>query len=298
MQNTFIKLLFLCQKREEKDAQMRLSGCHQMGQAGRLSKIQMQELRQPFLPSDGRPLRVIRVVEIGQQTHGQISALSGYSTRQLSRWFDEYLDACPVWRVKPEEHAKPRHRDREHHLRRRCQHHQGGAQGLSRCHMAALPGSHPALMPHMAYKTSKKRGGEIRSGASSRSPARHIHATACSVVSRCSANDTADMSATLTARPLANRPMPGGSRTRWSGKHTCISEEPCPTCFGSSTTHASQRPLTRPTSGTSRRTYCSIGGCQRRTTATMSNGTSTSGKGTTKPNGTHHVNRMDDAWVF
>ena len=37
---------------------------------------------------------------LGKQTLEQISALSGYSTRQLSRWFDEYLDSCPVWRIK------------------------------------------------------------------------------------------------------------------------------------------------------------------------------------------------------
>ena len=37
---------------------------------------------------------------LGKQTLEQISALSGYSTRQLSRWFDEYLDSCPAWRIK------------------------------------------------------------------------------------------------------------------------------------------------------------------------------------------------------
>lgn len=37
---------------------------------------------------------------LGKQTLEQVSALSGYSTRQLSRWFDEYLDSCPVWSVK------------------------------------------------------------------------------------------------------------------------------------------------------------------------------------------------------
>lgn len=37
---------------------------------------------------------------LGKQTLEQISALGGYSTRQLSRWFDEYLDSCPVWRIK------------------------------------------------------------------------------------------------------------------------------------------------------------------------------------------------------
>lgn len=37
---------------------------------------------------------------LGKQTLEQISTLSGYSTRQLSRWFDEYLDSCPVWRIK------------------------------------------------------------------------------------------------------------------------------------------------------------------------------------------------------
>lgn len=37
---------------------------------------------------------------LGKQTLEQLSALSGYSTRQLSRWFDEYLDNCPVWGIK------------------------------------------------------------------------------------------------------------------------------------------------------------------------------------------------------
>ena len=37
---------------------------------------------------------------LGKQTLEQISALGGYSTRQLCRWFDEYLDSCPVWRIK------------------------------------------------------------------------------------------------------------------------------------------------------------------------------------------------------
>lgn len=37
---------------------------------------------------------------LGKQTIEQISALSGYSTRQLSRWFDEYLEECPAWEVK------------------------------------------------------------------------------------------------------------------------------------------------------------------------------------------------------
>ena len=37
---------------------------------------------------------------LGKQTLEQISTLSGYSTRQLSRWFDEYLDSCPVWTVR------------------------------------------------------------------------------------------------------------------------------------------------------------------------------------------------------
>lgn len=32
-----------------------------------------------------------------KQTIGEISELSGYSTRQLSRWFDEYLDQYPEW---------------------------------------------------------------------------------------------------------------------------------------------------------------------------------------------------------
>ena len=37
---------------------------------------------------------------LGKQTLEQISTLSGYSTRQLSRWFDEYLNECPVWMVR------------------------------------------------------------------------------------------------------------------------------------------------------------------------------------------------------
>ena len=37
---------------------------------------------------------------LGKQTLEQISTLSGYSTRQLSRWFDEYLDSCPIWRIR------------------------------------------------------------------------------------------------------------------------------------------------------------------------------------------------------
>ncbi|MBO5829152.1 MAG: IS1 family transposase, partial [Paludibacteraceae bacterium] len=36
----------------------------------------------------------------GKQTLKQISELSGYSTRQLSRWFDEYLDDYPTWKIK------------------------------------------------------------------------------------------------------------------------------------------------------------------------------------------------------
>ncbi len=37
---------------------------------------------------------------VGKQTIQQISALSGYSPRQLSRWFDEYLSDCPTWKIK------------------------------------------------------------------------------------------------------------------------------------------------------------------------------------------------------
>ena len=34
---------------------------------------------------------------MGKQTLEQIADLSGYSTRQLSRWFDEYLEDYPTW---------------------------------------------------------------------------------------------------------------------------------------------------------------------------------------------------------
>lgn len=37
---------------------------------------------------------------MGKQTLQQISELSGYSTRQLSRWFDAYLDDHPTWKIK------------------------------------------------------------------------------------------------------------------------------------------------------------------------------------------------------
>ena len=65
----------------------------------------MQELRQPFhIQAEGdrqeQPLRGFEWWILGKQTLEQISALGGYSTRQLSRWFDEYLDSCPVWRIK------------------------------------------------------------------------------------------------------------------------------------------------------------------------------------------------------
>ena len=36
---------------------------------------------------------------VGKQTIQQISSLSGYSPRQLSRWFDEYLDDYPTWKI-------------------------------------------------------------------------------------------------------------------------------------------------------------------------------------------------------
>jgi transposase-like protein len=36
---------------------------------------------------------------LGKQTISQISELSGYSTRQLSRWFDEYLEEYPTWKT-------------------------------------------------------------------------------------------------------------------------------------------------------------------------------------------------------
>ena len=37
---------------------------------------------------------------LGKQTIEQISELSGYSTRQLSRWFDEYLEKYPTWTIR------------------------------------------------------------------------------------------------------------------------------------------------------------------------------------------------------
>lgn len=37
---------------------------------------------------------------VGKQTLEQIPTLGGYSTRQLSRWFDEHLDSYPVWEVR------------------------------------------------------------------------------------------------------------------------------------------------------------------------------------------------------
>jgi transposase-like protein len=36
---------------------------------------------------------------MGKQTLEQIADLSGYSTRQLSRWFDEYLEDYPTWHI-------------------------------------------------------------------------------------------------------------------------------------------------------------------------------------------------------
>mgnify|MGYP003441209313 FL=1 len=36
---------------------------------------------------------------VGKQSIQQISELSGYSTRQLSRWFNEYLDDYPTWKI-------------------------------------------------------------------------------------------------------------------------------------------------------------------------------------------------------
>ena len=40
---------------------------------------------------------------LGKQTLEQISDLSGYSTRQLSRWFDEYLERYPTWKIRSSE---------------------------------------------------------------------------------------------------------------------------------------------------------------------------------------------------
>ena len=39
---------------------------------------------------------------IGKQSLSQIAYLSGYSTRQLSRWFDEYLEDYPTWTIRGE----------------------------------------------------------------------------------------------------------------------------------------------------------------------------------------------------
>ena len=36
----------------------------------------------------------------GRMTIEDISASSGYSGRQLHRWFDEYLDGYPTWTIK------------------------------------------------------------------------------------------------------------------------------------------------------------------------------------------------------
>ena len=33
-------------------------------------------------------------------TIGEISKASGYSSRQLHRWFDEYLDEYPTWTIR------------------------------------------------------------------------------------------------------------------------------------------------------------------------------------------------------
>ncbi len=40
---------------------------------------------------------------LGKQTIDQISDLSGYSARQLKRWFYEYLDDAPTWTIKKRE---------------------------------------------------------------------------------------------------------------------------------------------------------------------------------------------------
>lgn len=37
---------------------------------------------------------------LGKLSQEQISGLSGYSSRQLRRWFDEYLDDAPTWTVR------------------------------------------------------------------------------------------------------------------------------------------------------------------------------------------------------
>ena len=36
---------------------------------------------------------------LGKQTIGDIASVSGYSERQLRRWFEEYLDDVPEWRI-------------------------------------------------------------------------------------------------------------------------------------------------------------------------------------------------------
>ena len=36
----------------------------------------------------------------GRMTIEEISGKSGYSSRQLHRWFDEYLDEYPTWPIK------------------------------------------------------------------------------------------------------------------------------------------------------------------------------------------------------
>ena len=40
---------------------------------------------------------------MGKQTLQQIADLSGYSSRQLSRWFDEYLEDYPTWHIRGNE---------------------------------------------------------------------------------------------------------------------------------------------------------------------------------------------------
>lgn len=40
---------------------------------------------------------------LGKQTIKQVSEISGYSERQLSRYFDEYLRSYPEWKVQKRE---------------------------------------------------------------------------------------------------------------------------------------------------------------------------------------------------
>lgn len=85
--------------------EMRFVGRHKMGGSGiqrykcQNCKALFSARRKDITKSNRRSW--FRKWVLGKMTMEEIAHLNGYSSRQLHRWFDEYLDDYPTWSINP-----------------------------------------------------------------------------------------------------------------------------------------------------------------------------------------------------